>query len=218
MFDCSTYAKNYWSEQERLTILPVMHENILNNMKSLIAYARAHNKKFEPAHSDMADAVSELRAEEVTGVPITVIRQVLSVLLHSEGVEIVLQYHGTDLGPVWDKIATLVCVLFPSVCRRIRWRSFLSLSVQWTAPAIVSAYGHRSELNLTDSAKYFFDRIREVTHDEYIPSPNDILRVLQRTEGLVEGEFEMDPINTFHVYDLGGTVCGAGAGGRWVIG
>ncbi len=82
----------------------------------------------------------------------------------------------------------------------------LSVVLQWSTPSILAAYAQgRSVLNLTDSAKYFLDRIREVTHDDYIPSPVDVLRVLQRTTGLVEGEFEVDQSNVFHVYDLGGS-------------
>ncbi len=144
LFVVSTYAKSHWTESERLSYLPIMHENIVSNMKLLIEYVRVHSKKRRPAdqsgsstgggsgggsvdpyyqlppvpafdsrHDDMAHTVSELRKDEISGVPLQAIRSGLTPLLDVAIVEVILHYYGMDLGPIWDKIAALVrTVLF----------------------------------------------------------------------------------------------------------
>jgi GTPase SAR1 family protein len=64
-------------------------------------------------------------------------------------------------------------------------------------------YDKRTQFQLTDSAKYFFDKIKEVAADNYLPTQQDVLRSRVRTTGIVENEFEIDG-NKFKMFDVGG--------------
>jgi len=64
-------------------------------------------------------------------------------------------------------------------------------------------YENRSHFQLTDSAKYFFDRLDEVMRSGYIPTEQDVLRSRVRTTGIVENDFEIDG-NKFKMFDVGG--------------
>jgi len=73
----------------------------------------------------------------------------------------------------------------------------------WNDPGIQKTYGMRAQYQLTDSAKYFFDKIDEVCKEGYIPTEQDVLRSRVRTTGIVENEFVIDG-NQFKMYDVGG--------------
>lgn len=73
----------------------------------------------------------------------------------------------------------------------------------WFDPNIQSTYSQRSNYQLTDSAKYFFDRLDAITAKDYIPTQQDILRSRVRTTGIVEMEFAIDG-NIFKLFDVGG--------------
>jgi len=73
----------------------------------------------------------------------------------------------------------------------------------WADPGIQATYAARTQFQLTDSAKYFFDKIKEVAADNYLPTQQDVLRSRVRTTGIVENEFEIDG-NKFKMFDVGG--------------
>lgn len=73
----------------------------------------------------------------------------------------------------------------------------------WTDPGIQTTYENRSRFQLTDSAKYFFDKIEEVAAENYLPTEQDVLRSRVRTTGIVENSFEIDG-NKFKMFDVGG--------------
>jgi len=77
------------------------------------------------------------------------------------------------------------------------------LRALWTDAGIQKTYDSRSQYQLTDSAKYFFDKIDEVCKSGYIPTEQDVLRSRVRTTGIVENEFVIDG-NQFKMYDVGG--------------
>jgi len=77
------------------------------------------------------------------------------------------------------------------------------LKILWMDPGIQATYESRSKFQLTDSAKYFFDRLDEIMKDGYIPSEQDVLRCRVRTTGIVENEFIIDG-NHFKMFDVGG--------------
>jgi len=56
---------------------------------------------------------------------------------------------------------------------------------------------------LTDSAKYFFDKLDTIATQGYIPTQQDVLRSRVRTTGIVENNFEVDG-NKFKMFDVGG--------------
>jgi hypothetical protein len=100
----------------------------------------------------------------------------------------------------------------------------------WNDKGIQATYDQRSLYQLTDSTKYFLDRLEDVSirvhtavlflvwfllmparhhaavqvmRDNYIPSEQDVLRSRVRTTGIVENEFVIDG-NQFKMYDVGG--------------
>lgn len=77
------------------------------------------------------------------------------------------------------------------------------LDLLWHDKGIQVTYENRSHYQLTDSAKYFFDKLDEVMRPGYIPSEQDVLRSRVRTTGIVENDFEIDG-NKFKMFDVGG--------------
>jgi GTPase SAR1 family protein len=73
----------------------------------------------------------------------------------------------------------------------------------WNDAGIQKAFQNRSKFQLTDSAKYFFDKIHEIAEENYIPEEQDVLRSRVRTTGIVENNFEIDG-NQFKMFDVGG--------------
>jgi len=62
---------------------------------------------------------------------------------------------------------------------------------------------HASELNLFDSATYFFDAMERTFVEDYIPTPADILRTRLPTTGIIQTDFQIDKLR-FKMYDVGG--------------
>jgi len=77
------------------------------------------------------------------------------------------------------------------------------LQTLWSDRGIQKTYEMRSRYQLTDSAKYFFDKLDEVSKKSYIPNEQDILRCRVRTTGILENEFTIDG-NQFKMFDVGG--------------
>lgn len=73
----------------------------------------------------------------------------------------------------------------------------------WAEPAIQATYENRSHFQLTDSAKYFMDKISAIATPEWKPDKDDMLRARIRTTGIVEKSFEIEG-NKFEMYDVGG--------------
>lgn len=73
----------------------------------------------------------------------------------------------------------------------------------WQDGAIQNTFEHQAEFQLTDSAKYFFDKIDEIATFGYIPTEQDVLRCRAPTTGIVENNFEIDG-NQFKMVDVGG--------------
>jgi len=73
----------------------------------------------------------------------------------------------------------------------------------WADPGILNTYEQRSAFQLSDSAKYFLDRVFDASRPGYMPTEQDILRARVRTTGIVEHKFTIDK-NDFRMYDVGG--------------
>jgi guanine nucleotide-binding protein G(i) subunit alpha len=85
----------------------------------------------------------------------------------------------------------------------------------WLDPAVQATYQNRSKFQLTDSAAYFFERLKGegdapsdngqglVGEKDYLPSVQDVLRSRVRTTGIVKKEYFIDGSN-FELYDVGG--------------
>lgn len=79
--------------------------------------------------------------------------------------------------------------------------------VLWDDAAVQKTYDNRSKFQLTDSAAYFFERLRDEeecpSSPNYLPTEQDVLRSRVRTTGIVENTFTIDE-NVFKMFDVGG--------------
>lgn len=73
----------------------------------------------------------------------------------------------------------------------------------WADAGIQFTYENRSQFQLTDSAKYFFDKMDEVAGESYLPTEQDVLRSRVRTTGIVENTFTIKK-QIFKMFDVGG--------------
>mmetsp|Transcript_9505 Transcript_9505/g.13081 ORF Transcript_9505/g.13081 Transcript_9505/m.13081 type:complete len:312 (-) Transcript_9505:152-1087(-) len=74
----------------------------------------------------------------------------------------------------------------------------------WIDPAIKATWTVRDLMpDVWDTADYFFDKAEEVGLENYVPSENDILRVRNRTTGVIENQFTIHN-SDFALYDVGG--------------
>lgn len=73
----------------------------------------------------------------------------------------------------------------------------------WEDKGIKEAYERRSEFQLSDSAKYFLDKVETLASPDYIPTRQDVVRSRVRTIGVVEAEFNVDK-HIFKLIDVGG--------------
>jgi len=73
----------------------------------------------------------------------------------------------------------------------------------WDDAIIQETYSHQNEFQITDSAKYFFDKVEEIGDPNYVPTEQDVLRSRAPTTGIVENAFEIEG-NQFKMFDVGG--------------
>jgi len=55
-------------------------------------------------------------------------------------------------------------------------------------------YEERAKFQLFDSADYFFDRVKELAMEAYVPSFEHMLRCRVQTTGIHEHEFSIDNV------------------------
>jgi len=73
----------------------------------------------------------------------------------------------------------------------------------WKDPGILTVYNRQNEIQLNDSAKYYFDDIERIMQPNYIPNEKDVLRSRAKTTGVIETEFEILG-SKFRLVDVGG--------------
>ena len=73
----------------------------------------------------------------------------------------------------------------------------------WLDPGIQAVWERRSEFQIIDSVKYYFDKIDVIKMPDYLPDKDDILYSRVRTSGIVTESYEIDG-TTFEMYDVGG--------------
>jgi len=73
----------------------------------------------------------------------------------------------------------------------------------WHDPAVQQAWDLRSEYQIIESAGNFFDRVLELTSDDYVPSEADILLARVKTTGIKEEKYVINDA-PFEIYDVGG--------------
>jgi len=73
----------------------------------------------------------------------------------------------------------------------------------WADPGVRNTFELRSQFQLSDSCRYFFDKVEELARPGYVPSYQDILQCRARTTGIVETSFSIDG-TPFRILDVGG--------------
>lgn len=78
-----------------------------------------------------------------------------------------------------------------------------AIKIVWNDPVIQTVWRRRSEYQIIDSVKYYFERIDVIKAPDYVPDKDDIIHTRVRTSGIVSDRFIID--NTiFELYDVGG--------------
>lgn len=143
------YGKGF-SEQERMSYVPIIHNNILTSMRTLCKYSATYGPVTQANHAAKHVVENELKGDEEIDVAIG------------------------------NHVASL-----------------------WKDPGILKTYAMRAKFQLNDSAAYFFDKIKDIASENYLPTQQDVLRSRVRTTGIVENEFEIEG-NKFKMFDVGG--------------
>ena len=77
-----------------------------------------------------------------------------------------------------------------------------AIETLWKAKSIQEVWQNRSGLHLIDSAANFFERIRNIAKDDFLPSHFDILKTRIRT--LASEEYFSMQSKRLQIFDLGG--------------
>jgi len=77
------------------------------------------------------------------------------------------------------------------------------IAALWADPGVQATYEQRAHYQLTDSTKYFLDKVYPIAQENYLPTEQDVLRARVRTTGIVSNEFIIDG-NRFQMFDVGG--------------
>ena len=73
----------------------------------------------------------------------------------------------------------------------------------WNDKAIQKVWAKRSDFQIIESVKYYFDQLDTIAAPNYIPTKDDILYTRVRTSGVVTEKYDIE--NTpFEMYDVGG--------------
>ncbi|CAD6580745.1 MAG: guanine nucleotide-binding protein subunit alpha [Tremellales sp. Tagirdzhanova-0007] len=73
----------------------------------------------------------------------------------------------------------------------------------WVDEGVREAFSRRNELQLNDSAPYYFDAIARISQPRYMPTDQDILRARVKTTGITETHFKIGEL-TYKLFDVGG--------------
>lgn len=77
------------------------------------------------------------------------------------------------------------------------------ISVLWRHPAIQAVYNQSSEYFLPGCVDYFLNSLERIATEDYLPSPEDILRCRAKTTTIIETCFSHDETH-FRMVDVGG--------------
>ncbi|CAK9786122.1 unnamed protein product [Cutaneotrichosporon oleaginosum] len=73
----------------------------------------------------------------------------------------------------------------------------------WQDEGVREAFSRRNELQLNDSAPYYFDAITRLANPAYVPTDQDILRARVKTTGITETHFQIGELK-YKLFDVGG--------------
>ncbi len=78
-----------------------------------------------------------------------------------------------------------------------------AIKAMWLDPAMQECWARRSEYQIIESVKYYFNRIDAIKMPEYVPDKDDILHMRVRTSGIVTEKYNIDK-SDYEMYDVGG--------------
>ncbi|KAJ9104608.1 Glucosamine-phosphate N-acetyltransferase-like protein [Naganishia friedmannii] len=73
----------------------------------------------------------------------------------------------------------------------------------WADPGVQLVYQRRNELQINDSAPYYFNCIARIGKADFVPTDQDILRSRVKTTGISETHFQIGDL-TYRLFDVGG--------------
>lgn len=73
----------------------------------------------------------------------------------------------------------------------------------WNDEGILQAWNRRSEIQIVESVKYYFNEIDRIKEEDYVATQQDLLLARVRTSGIVTEKYVIDGKN-FEMYDVGG--------------
>eukprot|EP00301_Raphidiophrys_heterophryoidea_P000516 c10258_g1_i2.p1 GENE.c10258_g1_i2~~c10258_g1_i2.p1 ORF type:complete len:350 (+),score=103.82 c10258_g1_i2:212-1261(+) len=78
-----------------------------------------------------------------------------------------------------------------------------AIKAVWADPAIQKVWERRTEFQIIDSLKFFFDNIGRLMDPQYLATPQDYLYTRVRTSGVVTTTYNIKEVD-FEMYDVGG--------------
>jgi len=86
------------------------------------------------------------------------------------------------------------------------------IALLWQDKGIQVTYSKRANFQLSDSAAYFLNKVKEISSSSYVPSFQDVLHVRIQTKSVIENTFIIND-KPFKMFDVGGQ---RGLRKRWI--
>eukprot|EP00606_Chrysophyceae_sp_TOSAG23-5_P001632 GSChrysophyteH2.ASY1.ANO1.1640.1 assembled CDS len=78
-----------------------------------------------------------------------------------------------------------------------------AIKALWLDPAMQECWSYRSQYQVIESVKYYFERMDVIKMPGYVPDKDDLLHLRVRTSGIVTERYAIDNSN-YEMYDVGG--------------
>jgi GTPase SAR1 family protein len=78
-----------------------------------------------------------------------------------------------------------------------------AIKTLWQDPGVLMTWKRRSEFQIIESVKYYFNEIDRIMMDDYVATQQDMLLARVRTSGIVTEKYVIDGMD-FEMYDVGG--------------
>ncbi|KAL1921274.1 uncharacterized protein VTP21DRAFT_10990 [Calcarisporiella thermophila] len=79
----------------------------------------------------------------------------------------------------------------------------VAIAELWEDAGVRRCFERSREYQLNDSAKYYFDSVERISHPNYMPTDQDVLRSRVKTTGITEMTFQIGEL-TYRMFDVGG--------------
>jgi len=78
-----------------------------------------------------------------------------------------------------------------------------AIKALWADPGVLKSWKRRSEFQIVESVKYYFNEIDRIMKEDYVATQQDMLLARVRTSGIVTEKYVIDGVD-FEMYDVGG--------------